>query len=234
MDKYEEGLKYCLRCPDTLLGQFHAQLGKSQSLYLQKEAALLNFLEAKELFEKSNSVYWTGKTYVYLAEYYRSISQYPKATIYLQKFDDLSEKHKIPLGLQAYFYNRKAAILHESTDDIEAVVKYSNKAIEIAKSVNLPSLAASSYNELGYLYNNHGDKEKGKDYYNQALIIFKEIGDLQQYVGVLMNLIRLNRTGVEDYQNYHLALNALKLIEDLDLPMEKGICTWSFMFIICT
>lgn len=218
---YETGLEKCLGCHDTLTGWFHAQIGRASSLNYQKEEALTSMLLALDLFNKSNFDYGRGKIHIYLAEYFRGLGQYSKANFYLQKFEDLDRKISLPLELQAYYYNRKAAIINESTGDTAEVIKYSNYVLEIAKTLDIKNDEASSCNELGYLYTHNGQVEKGAEFYNKALTLFKETGELHLYIGTLLNLVRLHGNAGNEDKSFELSLKGLQLIESHEFYNEK-------------
>jgi two-component sensor histidine kinase len=154
-------------------------------------------MEAIELSKKHSNTNSEWLARISLAELFRKLERFKEAESMLKEGLVLGLKGEISQENLANLYNRYAAILHQyGTEDpkrYEKVVSYSKEAIRISQILNLLSIQASSYNELGLYYFNEQDFEKADSYYKQALKIERDRNNPRNVAQVLMNLARLYR-----------------------------------------
>jgi two-component system, sensor histidine kinase PdtaS len=204
------GLVYCTTCPDSTVGYLHIYLAKSHHLLDQYDSALIHFKAGIDVFDKTG--HWDGKAFglISLAEMYRSLFQFDKALTHLKLAEELHKKHGLSLRVQAYLYNRYAAVISESTNDEKKVIEYSEKVIEMARKMGDRDMEANSLNELGYLYEKRGDL-KSLDYFTNAYDIYWDLGNIRYATSVLSNLARASFRFRRYHESLHYAEEGIKM-----------------------
>lgn len=164
-------------------------IGNILKLKQEYQEALLYYKFAENKYVKLKKYDLLTDLYTSLAEFYRSKFDYKIANNYILKAEKLLKTVKVPLSTQAYFWNRKASIVIEHEKDIPKTLYCSEKVIEIAKQLKNENLLASTYNEIGYCYENI-PSFKAESYYLKAISLFKKNNNYLDLSNVYINLIR--------------------------------------------
>jgi len=181
--------------------------------YINKMPEALNcYFEANRVFLENKDWPSLMATKIELAEFYRKIGNYKKATEYIEDAHVIKKEKNIDnQQLNIMLYNRIAAISNEINLQGKSI-SYSNKCIQIAKKNNNKYYEASSYNELGFTYMNLHIEDSAIYYYNKAEKMFWNIGTYE-YAIHTMN----NRAMLYNHYGYpkSLVIKTYKEIEDL-------------------
>jgi len=176
-------------CNDSTIAYLHVYLGKSLKLLNKYDIALQSYIKGVELFQKIKNQNGVAFGLISLAEFYRSLIQFDKSTTYLDLAEDIHKTDKLSNANLAYLYNRRAAVISESTGINQQVIDYSIKVIEIAKKMGDRDLEANSLNELGYTYEQERN-EIAIDHYLEAYKIYKDLNNPRYTASVLNNIAR--------------------------------------------
>lgn len=185
---YLKGVADCKNCNQIFVADYYLKIGK---LYIKQEnqpKALSYFLKAEEIYLEENDYSGLVNSKTNLAEFYRSLRELDKSNSYIESAEELIAKNDTKKEVLAYFYNRKAAITAESSDNLDEVLRLSKKAIELAKEANKFDLLLYSYNEIGYIYFRKEEFELAFDNYLKALKIADEHNYLIEKCDVLLNI----------------------------------------------
>lgn len=175
---------------DSIKGVYKLNLGKALKLKQNYPEALKLYEEAESIFNKYKLYNHLAETYLNIGEFYRAKYDLDLSLEYLNEAKKVIDKHKVDPEVEAYFWNRRAAIYIEKEDNYYNSILCSQKVLNILKDKEANSLQASSLNEIGYAYENLNNPIAEK-YYEQALKIYKEINDELYEANVLINIIRL-------------------------------------------
>jgi len=176
----------------------HDTIKANDYLYIAKNyKAKQNYIEAfkyynlsEKIFKKANNYNKLAETYALIAEFYRSKFDYKEAKKHILISEKIIQTHSVSKKIQAYFWNRKAAIIIEYDKDIKGTLECSNKVLKLAKELQDKELEASSLNEIGYVYENLNNPI-AQQYYKKALKIYEDEKNYQSQVDVIVNLSRL-------------------------------------------
>ena len=111
---------------------------------------------------------------------YRNVRFYDKALKVIKELE-----HLIPrmADLQlARYYHRSAAVynelqyLNKDNSYLDTAISLSNLAIEISLKINHDSYLATSYNELGNIYERLEKWDEALKYYNKSILLWKDKG----------------------------------------------------------
>ena len=148
---------------------------------------------------------------IYITEAYREKQEYQKGKEILYdilKLKNVSAQNKV------FAYNRMAAIYHEQRIEgvnvRDSVTKYSNLCIELSQKNSLVYYSALSQNELGYLYLHTDELDKALDYFQNALKVFSDLKQVDNYLTVCINLSKTYNKLSKYNEASKVILDALK------------------------
>ena len=78
-----------------------------------------------------------------------------------------------------------------SAESLRKSIEQFEKALGLARSAKAQDKQALALLALGRLHNDFGEKQKALKYHNQALPIFREVGDRANEAAILSNIDRL-------------------------------------------
>lgn len=149
------------------------------------------FLEAISLFRNLEKQNMVNQCKIYLSESYRKKRQHENGILILREV--LQEKDLLPKH-RAKAYSRLAALLNEyqGSEEVDSIIKYSNKCLDLSKENNFVEYMALSQNELGYIYHRKlKDYVLAENYYLEANTNFHEIKDFENLINTDINLSEL-------------------------------------------
>jgi two-component sensor histidine kinase len=172
------------------------------ALYWERKALLLQlngeFGNSAELFTQSIEYYSShnqpqneANGLVSIAEMYRSSGQFNLAKFHISQAVVMDAAGQIQEDeIRARLWHRYAAIVLEADKDIPNAILFSNRSLSFSEPLQLYDHMAISYLELGYVYYNIQD-DRAEGYYQRAIDIWHQIGDIRSYANGLTNLCRL-------------------------------------------
>lgn len=191
--------------------------GHANELWNKYEAAILDYLKAVDLYLKQNDYNGIVIANTHLAELSRKTQNFEKANYYLNQAKINLQNKQVTNITRAKYYNRKAAIISETGGNLNQVLFYSNKVIQLAKSTNNKNLEATSLNEIGFAYEKRGNV-KCVSYYDNAYTLFEENNDVHNAINVLINLSRYSVAN-ENYENSLIYIEkGFSLLDTLYIP----------------
>ncbi|MCR9172600.1 MAG: sensor histidine kinase [bacterium] len=140
------------------------------------------------------------------------------------------EIYQVPLELRVKRLGRMAAVHQEYGDmvrksEADSIIIYIDSALELALSEPEKNQfeIASLYNEIGLYVFRRGDSPKGREYFTNSCKIFKELGEYEQMVTPLSNLLELECLGRDFVVTDSLMEELENLIEGKDWYRVKTI-----------
>ena len=144
--------------------------------------------EAIDFALKVRKETWAIEAIISHAEFFRKYQDYDQSQECLKKAFEMLAKYPKKYRLWAYAHNRKAAVMNERFTAEEALHE-SLLSVEYASRINDPDLLASSYNELGYIYNRLGVQDSVVYYYEKSEKAFRKAGKLMEAVNAKFNRV---------------------------------------------
>lgn len=200
-------------CQDTTIAYLHVYLGRAFKLSNKSDSALSNYKTGIELFKKKGHRNGQAFGLTSLAELYRSIIEFDKALDCLKEVEEISETHDLSPQNLAYFYNRYAAVINETTYEYPRIVDYSNKVLEIAVSIGDQDMEASSLNELGFLHERMNNPV-ALEYFKKAYEIYFALGNIRYATSIVSNLARASYAFQRHDESIRYAQLGLRLCKD--------------------
>jgi two-component system, sensor histidine kinase PdtaS len=188
---FSELIRSCAdQCNDTTLALYKTYLGKTQSVLEHYDKALTQFTEAIVLMDRSRN--YNGKAFamISLGEMYRKSYKLEKARNELNEVFDLKNTHGLSLNMEAYLYNRYAAVLNEISADSPLIPEYCKKVIAITNRTGDMDMQAGALNDLGYFEEKQNHHKEAAAYYRRAYEIYKANGSKIYIAQGLTNLAR--------------------------------------------
>lgn len=207
---FKKHVKLHEKSHDTVKAYGYLYIGKIYKIKQEHQKSLEYFNLSETIFSNNDNFNRLTETYISIAEFYRAKYDLESSERFLNLANKLIETRKISQKIIAYYWNRKAAICIEKDDDYLASIKCSKKVIQIAKKINDSSLIASSYNEIGYAYENLNDT-KAAEYYKKAINFYKKNKDELSEINVLSNIVRFNDKQGKIYSSKELIDRGYKL-----------------------
>ena len=102
----------------------------------------------------------------------------------MSKKYNLKKDISLSLGRLGLVYNKKK--------EYEKSFEYLNVSLKIEKEIGFIHGIAKTLSNIGYNYVDMGKKELGKKYLKEALLIFNEINDINNYEKINKDLKELN------------------------------------------
>ncbi len=104
-----------------------------------------------------------------------------------------------------------------------AIIRLLLEAVELADELHLPAEKASALNSMGNVYHDQGDLEKAVNFYEEAITIAREYGDLQLVAASLNNLAQAEiDMGYRIGDRKYLFLAKSKLMEAFEMDRTGG------------
>lgn len=185
---YLKGIDKCKKCSEIFLADYYLKIGKLYKKQENQSKTIAYFFKAEDIYLKENDYSGIVNSKTNLAEYYRSIRKIEKATSLNNESEEIIANHTIKKKVLAFFYNRKAAIIAESSNNLEEVLRLSNIALELSKETKRYDLLLYSYNEIGYIYFRKEKFDLANINYLKALKIANDHNYLIEKCDVLLNI----------------------------------------------
>jgi len=198
------------------IGRLAFSTGNSYLIKQWYETALVYYMEALSIFEKTNNIERLGTVYFQISLLYSDISDIDKAIEYSKKAMEFSPNDPYFLaGLgKAYMY----AYQHEKADE------YLINALNICEQDNnLYMIGWLSYQICENALMNL-DLKKAEIYAQQAMKINTEIGNMAVYAGALSVLSKIEELKGNFSRAETLVLQALAIADELNNLEGKSIC----------
>lgn len=203
-------LSYAISSNDSIeISKANYQLG-SINVYLdEKEAAILNFLEALNYLDKNKNESQKAKILNGIAIIYSQTSQYEKSKEYNRKVIDVALKLK-DSSLLAISYNGRGITL-KNQDSIKKALYYFKKSLNIAEKTNNTRVMGYQYRNIGIIHSIKKDYKQAEPFLEKALMIRRQMkdkstigGSLSDLANVYIETDRLDRA--EKYLNEAIAI----------------------------
>lgn len=198
-----------------------SKLGHVYSLLENMVIAFNYFTLASELAIEINDVEQIAKTDLQLGEYYRRNSNFKSALNYLNRAKKVIEQNKLSKKLEISVLNRFAAVWTEMDINYDSIIDYSERALQLAISINDLHNQALSYNELGARSERYTIEQR-IEFYTKAINIWAELGYKRYEALPTIHLINIECIPQKKYEK------AIKLIQPLlkylpDNTWEKDV-----------
>ncbi len=161
-------------------GKLYIDRGRAYQYLMIYDSAFSSFHAAIDLFESANYNYGLAETYVWLMEYYRSVSnifQVKKMELLALKYLDRLPANNL---LHALYFNRKGACLNQFYTDSSAVVyDLICKAFDLVKHDSTYYsyyIRGNGWLDLGMYYAQKGDRICF-DYYRKSEELWRNFGN---------------------------------------------------------
>lgn len=167
-------------------------LGRAKQLHSDFGSAVVLYHKALENFQSINDYNSIAECELWLAEYYRVLSNFNDGQKYLDDVKKIITRRKVKDFTRGLYYSRLAAYSQEVDHDPDRidVLKYSAIANEIALKIDNLDLEATTVNEIGFAYENMGDPRSVENYL-KAYDLWIEAGNLHYAAQALVNIVRV-------------------------------------------
>lgn len=194
-------------------GLAYLQLARAYRHEQDYAKSLAALRAALQIFKSQKATPEIFLTYTGLAELYRYQRLYKNAGEYLNLCEEILRREEIPDSYVMRFYNRKAALFAEYTNNKDSALHYSKKSMELAERTGDRESLLVSLMEIS------GIQERKKNYAEairlsrKIIQIAKEEGSIQLQLDALVNLCR-NLNLKENYrESIKASLEAFEFAE---------------------
>ncbi len=197
---------------DSLSAAILLNAGRLNNASLQHEKAVYYLQYASSQFLQLEIWDRLAYTKISQSECYRSMKEFNLAVDLIDQAENIISQHdNIQKATLAYYYNRKAAVISETRPNTDSTLYYSNQVLKIAREIGDKEQEAASLNEIGFIYSNEGFDSKCLGFYNDALILWKELGNSKDRDRI-RTLINISRYYIHygDFKTAHKYMNAAK------------------------
>ncbi|MBA4240877.1 MAG: hypothetical protein C0448_09120 [Sphingobacteriaceae bacterium] len=167
-------------------GYLIIQLADNYKLQLDNPNALKNYLYAHKIFLTLKDSTGILRTKIELAEYFRKIGDYTKASNWINKAFSFAKSFDRDSVLLIKLYGRAAAIKNETAKGDSAII-LSLQIIKMAECLKDSLALAQTLNELGFTYKNKLKPDTSEILYKQAEEIYRKLGDDYNLIHVMNN-----------------------------------------------
>jgi len=208
---------------EILKGILYLELAAPFKFDAKYDIALTNYLKGITIFKENQNWELLCQSYLSVGEYYRRIGNMPLAMDYIEKAIDLYESKNIKsdeIFMRAL--GRKAAVLNESNKMLESIT-YSEQLITFSTKFNRKDFQAMAHNEMGASYLNLVEFDSSNYHFEQAEILYREVGELHEAVNAFRN--RISSYGREG-KSSEICIDMLRLLisevneYNLDYPLH--------------
>jgi two-component sensor histidine kinase len=175
------------------------RLGHVYSLKEFQSLALEYYLVAADLATELGNREIITEINLLLGEYYRKVVQYDLALKYLTKAKNDILKGQLPVSYEIRMLNRFAAVWSEMNTNYDSIVQYSQKSIELAKSIGDLHSEALAYNEMG-ARSEFFTSEERIAFYHKAKNIWSELGYRRYEALPIISLVNSECVPQNDYE----------------------------------
>lgn len=149
---------------------------------------LASGLPAQEAADSALDVIRSYSLHNSMKENYRKKTYRECAEVNVSRLIPFAEKKGVDSELLARIYDSAAQdYLRAGKENVETVRKYNDKALAYARKAESKYLQARILDHRGVLESNYGDTQKGFEYVNEALKLYKECGkDCDRYIVSLL------------------------------------------------
>lgn len=155
------------------------------------------YLKAFGIIKRTKNVQLEFLYYVKMAEFYRKTAKHKVAIQYLTVADVLLKKNKIDNAYLVKYYNRKAALFTEYSQNNDSTLVYATKSLKLAKIINDKDNIFYSLLEIAGVYERKQDYKTSIRYIEKIIEFAKNNGMIQQeadaYRSYVMALSRSNQ-----------------------------------------
>lgn len=175
--------------------QKYSALARQYHFTNQPDSALLFYNKALAFCKSQGDNNALVMAYTSLAEFNRYTNKFDEGLRLLSEAKKIVDNEEVDEQTQLYFCNRYAAILSSVNALDPEIIKVSLKAISLANGLKDSASVASSYNEIGFVYENRRS-DTCFQYYQKAFDVYQNMdGFYSEKALVAINLAR----------NYHHA-----------------------------
>ena len=197
---YHSALRACKNCDQRTVVDLHLSLAQVHALnadYPKQFASISQAMKAAKMSKSNNLI---ARVKINEAEYFRGRATFDMAIQALDSVQSMINGNDVSKEVQVYYHNRYAAVINESSEDINRSLDHSNKALELATAMNDTNLIATSLNEIGFSHEGLGSYAKATRHYEKAKDLWLSVGDKRSATQVLSNIARCEfRNG--NYEN---------------------------------
>lgn len=212
----EKGVELATKVNDlNYLTIFKRNLGVAYYMASRFDTALGYLNEALNLAQQTGNEVLEARIYGALGNLYNRQSHFTLATEFYLKALPLYEKHNEQVQIGRLCSN--IGVLYQKLHNFEQAVKYFERAEKIAKETGDDSSLASIYVSLSDI-NIKEDKLKAINYAEQAIKIFRELGNKYSEVDATLALAKIHYSYEEYERALQLAESALGISKEIDSP----------------
>lgn len=225
-DRGIQGLKYAHQAKE-FIPKDESKLAKQLEIYTLNNLAYIhtktdNYLEALKYFKKAlileneiDALYDKADTYNGIAIVYAKQNENNKAIEYYNYAKDLYEEFKEKEGIAAVLNNK--GISYFDLKNYKESERYLKEAIEISTEENYNDVIAESHLFLGKINLVLGQIDKGKQNFDVAHKLAKEIQSNEVYIQTLLEQAKLSKN--KEKQTVPILKEALEIAITTDLPV---------------
>ncbi|OFX17774.1 MAG: hypothetical protein A2033_02295 [Bacteroidetes bacterium GWA2_31_9] len=183
---YQKAIKNNLT---DMLGEIYYQKGVTFKNLGTIDSSRVYLFKSLDLYENENNIEKIIQLNIAIGEFNRSIANFYKGIEYIQTAINLSFSKKM-FSLLPYAYNRMAAVVFElafmtkngkpniDTERFHKSIQYVDTSFYWSKNNNFKSYDLSNYNILGACYQNINEYNSAISYYEKALKMADENGEI--------------------------------------------------------
>lgn len=169
------------------LGLLYLAYAKTYKYENKNDKATYYFLRAEESFLKLQDFKELIACGVEVIEFNRRLANYPEAEKQYYKMVFLARKHGVnDPGIWNGLYNRYAAVLNETAKP-HASIRFSKKALELARKQADFNAMAISYNEIGFSFKNLSQVDQSIESYVNAENAWMKMGFYRDAIHAKLN-----------------------------------------------
>lgn len=197
------------------LATFTRNLGVAYYMSSQFDIAEEYLNEALDIAQKIDNQNLESRIYSALGNLYNRQSQYTLALDNYLKATSIYEKQDNKLNLGRTLSN--IGILYQKLLNLDQALKYFNKAVDIAIELDDKMSLASIYVSLSDI-NIDIDREKSINYAEEAILIFKELGNRFSEVDAMLGLAKIYYSSDDFDIAQKITEDALQISKELASP----------------
>ena len=223
VSSYEESIEFYKQALALLENE---QIEKRSEIYIRLgyifkvlemyDDAFLVFDKALILERRLNNLELSMNIKIGYAEFLRCIGQCEKAMQVIESLDVENEIERSSKTIQAFYYNRWAAILVQCFNDFEKAMRVSKKGLMLARQAGSTYHEAASLNEMGFITEHTDSPKNAIPLYKVALRLWDDEKYLRYAPNACVNISRCySRVGKLDSTLY-FANKGLEKVGDRD------------------
>ena len=179
--------------------------------------AIEYFLEANRLEKKQDLP--QKKSLQNLGYAYKELGDYPQSIKYFEEVLAREEQ----LSNSQFIVLKELSLLCNLNKQYDKAIGYTQQMLNIHQQNNQKELISNTYNNLGYLYKKSGNRTKALEYYQKAIVLIENAGDLVSHESQAIAYINAGvaYTSLGDFRQARTYyLKAVKLREQEGNPAQ--------------